>query len=1394
MAQLNITENEYNKIKTICEFLFFDQYQEAASFTRFEKCFQPLFCSIENISFMKIFKDIVGPKKKYITYKRFLKAYLNYKNEDASLSNDSKIFFSNLFDSILKTKDDFVGENLENNMLYSTSRTCKIRDSITKLQVLNDDQGNIHGINLEYDGIYKVKMFPKSLEEELQIILEMKLDIINYNLFKKNIKRYKNNKIDLYRDAITHIFGTMNDKGFLTFIGFKCISGKTLFVGFPEGKGFLFGEFGKKIHDFKVQLNIDGITKFQPGFKNNSKTNYYLNNIKKLSLEQLNEEKLINDEEILLNINDEKELDKLITTDLIEDNYFFDDKLKDKFYGNDYKEIVDQYPRKWLYDEKVDENLLIKSVEDALDKYDLESDMSLSQSNNYLNNLNDLNQNTSYYNINPNPFLNQIITNEKIQNPFFIKKQQQNTNNNKLNLDMRKSLHNSRLFKSPLYLNDDNKKQSFNTQIISNRKNIDNFFNKENYNNLVNALAKNIHKNLYNKFKGDNNSIQRLFLDKLFPYKNNINDVEIISYDGGVITVEDKNEIENVENEKPANKEEKEEELCICSNALIFENKICKNNNLRGFNFFKKLYRKIFPKKEKGTKIEIINEKVKNNWKRFSKGIEKKSGKNLFPTIGAVIKAMKILNKKDVPIEEKIKLHQILQENENIFNFLNSKKNKPKKEKEHLPDILPDEHPELITSLNVLQKNLETLKELKKKNLSKPEREKIESLYNLYFKQKNILIENETKKKADQLISKNNINIDKYLKEEEEKRKKLIEEENKKITEIESKKQIEEKKKAQNLIKESFYSHDFLKKNYFLLQETMIHTYKDDKFIPEKKTLCPFNKKGKWELPEGGEDDDVKRWENIIWCKAEEINEKANYQIILNEPNFENVVQGDYLNNCYFIAAVCSLCSRKNYINKLFHIKTRSLENIYGIYLFLNGKWRLVLLDDYLPCININSTKNLCFGFSKCDNELWVSFLEKAWAKVNGSYIRIGTGGFCNEAFDVLTDVYTEHIIIPSKKYELKKMKNDLWEKLAKAIEHEYLICLGTGNSDEIENCGLMPAHAYTLINIYELETTKGLEKVVKLRNPYGDYEYNGRWGDYSKVWTEELKKKCDFKQKEDGIFHMPYEDMLKYFSVIDIAKLEKNYRYKDIKISKTENVKCQIIKMEIGPNETNCYINLYQKNPRIIKKNGNYPDKPVLGYIMLAKEDENKNLEYIDSTTSITNSITNYQVHIALEQNLSPGVYYIFCDVIYRYRYEENSGYTISVYSEHKLKNLSNVTNIINGNEYLKKVVYNCCEKYYLEKTASEEYDNYRKNEDSKFPFICCCMHNKSYNKLKIEFNIESEDEYVDGCFYCEENTKEEDTTLIKILKPYSFGVCITIPYFLTSKYKLKAYKIVEE
>jgi hypothetical protein len=91
------------KIKTLCDFLFFDQFQETATFLRFEQCFQPLFNNVK-ISIQAIFKDICGPKKKYITYKRFSKAYRNHINGN-DISQDTKLFFDKLFNSILKEEN-----------------------------------------------------------------------------------------------------------------------------------------------------------------------------------------------------------------------------------------------------------------------------------------------------------------------------------------------------------------------------------------------------------------------------------------------------------------------------------------------------------------------------------------------------------------------------------------------------------------------------------------------------------------------------------------------------------------------------------------------------------------------------------------------------------------------------------------------------------------------------------------------------------------------------------------------------------------------------------------------------------------------------------------------------------------------------------------------------------------------------------------------------------------------------------------------------------------------------------------------------------------------------------------------------------------------------------------
>jgi len=60
--------------------------------------------------------------------------------------------------------------------------------------------------------------------------------------------------------------------------------------------------------------------------------------------------------------------------------------------------------------------------------------------------------------------------------------------------------------------------------------------------------------------------------------------------------------------------------------------------------------------------------------------------------------------------------------------------------------------------------------------------------------------------------------------------------------------------------------------------------------------------------------------------------------------------------------------------------------------LCVNGTWQDVTIDDYLPTV----AGKVVFGHASLTSDgkqqLWVSLLEKAWAKLNGNYDRIIMG------------------------------------------------------------------------------------------------------------------------------------------------------------------------------------------------------------------------------------------------------------------------------------------------------------------------------------------------------------------------------------------------------------------
>jgi hypothetical protein len=355
MNNLELSQEEEIQIKTICEYLFFDEFMDYVTYNRFEQCFQPLFNNIQ-ISLYKVFKKICGEKRKYINFKRLINAYKLYKGDDPKLDPDLKLFFEKLLNSILKEEKSFVGKSKENAFIFSTPKACKRRDRISMIKILSDKEKAIHGLIIEYDNIVINKFFPSKLENYLLISLEMKLGNIDENNQSKGLKE------ELYKDAVTHIFGTISQEtGLVNFLGFKCVSGKTVFVGYPEGDGFLFGNFGKKFHEIKIQMNDDGIIFLQPGFNDNRRTNYFLTNAEANKL--TNEDALIQDEVQLSQLNDEIEIDKMITTPIIQEKDFMNKKLVDEISGNDYKEVVNQNAREWILK---DPNVKEKKVEGLL--------------------------------------------------------------------------------------------------------------------------------------------------------------------------------------------------------------------------------------------------------------------------------------------------------------------------------------------------------------------------------------------------------------------------------------------------------------------------------------------------------------------------------------------------------------------------------------------------------------------------------------------------------------------------------------------------------------------------------------------------------------------------------------------------------------------------------------------------------------------------------------------------------------------------------------------------------------------------------------------------------------------------------------------------------------------
>ncbi|KAG7226312.1 hypothetical protein INR49_003064 [Caranx melampygus] len=196
------------------------------------------------------------------------------------------------------------------------------------------------------------------------------------------------------------------------------------------------------------------------------------------------------------------------------------------------------------------------------------------------------------------------------------------------------------------------------------------------------------------------------------------------------------------------------------------------------------------------------------------------------------------------------------------------------------------------------------------------------------------------------------------------------------------------------------------------------------------------------------------------------------------------------------------------------------------------GRWVDVIIDDKLPTIN----GRLIFVHSNDPNEFWPALLEKAYAKVCGSYADMNAGTPSEALVDFTGGV---HMSI-----KLADPHSKLWELMCRAGQSRSLMGCGTYPGETSENTvlpnGIVQGHAYAVTGVRQMMSRGQPINLVRLWNPWGQREWTGDWSDQSPLWqtvSPEERKLC-LEVGDNGEFWMTLQDFCKYYSDLDICAL----------------------------------------------------------------------------------------------------------------------------------------------------------------------------------------------------------------------------------------------------------------
>lgn len=274
------------------------------------------------------------------------------------------------------------------------------------------------------------------------------------------------------------------------------------------------------------------------------------------------------------------------------------------------------------------------------------------------------------------------------------------------------------------------------------------------------------------------------------------------------------------------------------------------------------------------------------------------------------------------------------------------------------------------------------------------------------------------------------------------------------------------------------------------------------------------------------------------WARPEDISPNPKIIELIDCFSIRQTIVSD----CSFVAslAVSALYEKrfkKRIITSIIYPKNKAGEPVYnpcGKYMVkfnINGVPRKVLIDDLLP---MGHHGELLCSYSSNRNEFWISLFEKAYMKIMGGYDFPGSNS--NIDLHALTGWIPERIGIEVSEPTFNKDQvfSMMMDRHRKG---DVLATVATGNlpEDVAERAGLVPTHAYALLDIREVMG----KRLFLLKNPWSQVRWKGNYSEHDTVnWTRALREALKYDPRnaqmfDNGVFWIDYDSLLHFFDVI---------------------------------------------------------------------------------------------------------------------------------------------------------------------------------------------------------------------------------------------------------------------